>query len=192
MGIRSPKKTYPPLFFTNVASLSVLPKSTYCSGYAYGQTPLYLEPMKQIYTAADIQNLLTDVTFRELDHWARTGLITPSVSDANGRGSRRIYDDTDLLILRIVNNLKLLGATRKLLKRVVTSVRKNGELMANKDTRTLVVTQDDIRLLDDNSITNVLAKSTCGLFVNLQAIPTQCHVSSADRNEDAGGTHDVT
>ncbi len=45
------------------------------------------------------------ITYRQLDYWARTGLVTPSVRDAAGSGSQRLYGFRDILVLRIVKRL---------------------------------------------------------------------------------------
>jgi DNA-binding transcriptional MerR regulator len=51
--------------------------------------------------AADIVGL----SYRQLDYWARTDLIRPSVSDARGSGSRRRYSYRDLLELKLIKTL---------------------------------------------------------------------------------------
>ena len=45
------------------------------------------------------------ITYRQLDYWARTDLIRPSLSDAAGSGSRRRYSYKDLLELRVIKTL---------------------------------------------------------------------------------------
>lgn len=45
------------------------------------------------------------ITYRQLDYWARTGLVVPSVRPASGSGSQRLYGFRDILILRIVKRL---------------------------------------------------------------------------------------
>ncbi len=45
------------------------------------------------------------ITYRQLDYWARTDLIRPSLSDATGSGSRRRYSYKDLLELRVIKTL---------------------------------------------------------------------------------------
>ena len=45
------------------------------------------------------------ITYRQLDYWARTGLVEPSVRSASGSGSQRLYGFRDILILRIVKRL---------------------------------------------------------------------------------------
>ena len=48
---------------------------------------------------------IVGITYRQLDYWARTDLIRPSLADANGSGSRRKYSYRDLLELKVVKNL---------------------------------------------------------------------------------------
>ena len=45
------------------------------------------------------------ITYRQLDYWARTGLVEPSVRSAHGSGSQRLYSFRDILTLRIVKRL---------------------------------------------------------------------------------------
>jgi DNA-binding transcriptional MerR regulator len=48
---------------------------------------------------------IVGITYRQLDYWARTDLIRPSLADATGSGSRRSYSYRDLLELKVVKNL---------------------------------------------------------------------------------------
>lgn len=48
---------------------------------------------------------IVGITYRQLDYWARTNLVRPSVSDANGSGSRRRYSYQDLLELKVIKTL---------------------------------------------------------------------------------------
>lgn len=48
---------------------------------------------------------LVGISYRQLDYWARTDLIRPSLSDASGSGSRRRYSYKDLLELRVIKTL---------------------------------------------------------------------------------------
>jgi DNA-binding transcriptional MerR regulator len=45
------------------------------------------------------------ITYRQLDYWARTDLVRPSVADAKGSGSRRQYSYRDLLELKVIKTL---------------------------------------------------------------------------------------
>jgi DNA-binding transcriptional MerR regulator len=48
---------------------------------------------------------IVGISYRQLDYWARTDLIRPSLSDAAGSGSRRRYSYRDLLELKVIKNL---------------------------------------------------------------------------------------
>lgn len=48
---------------------------------------------------------IAGITYRQLDYWARTQLVGPSVAAANGSGSRRRYSYTDLVELKVVKSL---------------------------------------------------------------------------------------
>jgi DNA-binding transcriptional MerR regulator len=48
---------------------------------------------------------IVGITYRQLDYWARTDLIRPSITDAAGSGSRRRYSYRNLLELKVVKNL---------------------------------------------------------------------------------------
>lgn len=48
---------------------------------------------------------IVGITYRQLDYWARTDLIRPSVADATGSGSRRRYSYKDLLELKVIKRL---------------------------------------------------------------------------------------
>lgn len=45
------------------------------------------------------------ITYRQLDYWARTGLVEPSIRPASGSGTQRLYSFHDILVLRIVKRL---------------------------------------------------------------------------------------
>jgi DNA-binding transcriptional MerR regulator len=48
---------------------------------------------------------IVGITYRQLDYWARTDLVRPSLADANGSGTRRRYSYRDLLELKVIKNL---------------------------------------------------------------------------------------
>jgi len=48
---------------------------------------------------------LVGVTYRQLDYWARTGLLTPSVASASGSGSKRKYSYRDVVELKVIKQL---------------------------------------------------------------------------------------
>ncbi|MGC8510234.1 MAG: MerR family transcriptional regulator [Acidimicrobiales bacterium] len=48
---------------------------------------------------------LTGVTYRQLDYWARTDLVTPSITPASGSGSKRAYSYGDVLEVKVIKSL---------------------------------------------------------------------------------------
>jgi DNA-binding transcriptional MerR regulator len=48
---------------------------------------------------------IVGITYRQLDYWARTGLLRPSLAEANGSGSHRLYSYSDLLELKVIKQL---------------------------------------------------------------------------------------
>ena len=61
---------------------------------------------------------IVGITYRQLDYWARTELIRPSLSDASGSGTRRRYSYRDLLKLKAVKALIDAGIRLALIRRV--------------------------------------------------------------------------
>ena len=52
---------------------------------------------------------IVGITYRQLDYWARTDLIRPSLADAKGSGTQRLYSYKDLVELKVIKNLLDLG-----------------------------------------------------------------------------------
>jgi DNA-binding transcriptional MerR regulator len=48
---------------------------------------------------------IVGITYRQLDYWARTDLIRPSLADANGSGTQRLYSYRDLVELKVIKSL---------------------------------------------------------------------------------------
>jgi predicted RNase H-like HicB family nuclease/DNA-binding transcriptional MerR regulator len=62
---------------------------------------------------------LTGVSYRNLDYWARTGLVRSSIRAAGGKGSRRVYAFQDLVALRLVKQLRAAGIPLQAIRRAV-------------------------------------------------------------------------
>lgn len=66
------------------------------------------------------------ITYRQLDYWARTNLVTPSIRDASGSGTQRLYGFRDILILRIVKRLIDTGVSLPNIRAAVEHLDKRG------------------------------------------------------------------
>jgi DNA-binding transcriptional MerR regulator len=68
---------------------------------------------------------IVGITYRQLDYWARTDLVRPSVADAKGSGSQRRYSYRDLLELKVIKNLLDAGVSLQSARRAIEYLRKN-------------------------------------------------------------------
>ena len=66
------------------------------------------------------------ITYRQLDYWARTGLVEPSVRGATGSGSQRLYSFRDILVLKIVKRLLDTGVSLQQIRTAVEHLRERG------------------------------------------------------------------
>jgi DNA-binding transcriptional MerR regulator len=66
------------------------------------------------------------ITYRQLDYWARTGLVEPSVRDARGSGTQRLYGFRDILVLKIVKRLLDTGVSLQQIRAAVVHLRERG------------------------------------------------------------------
>jgi DNA-binding transcriptional MerR regulator len=48
---------------------------------------------------------IVGISYRQLDYWARTGLVRPSIKDAQGSGSQRLYSFQDLATLKLIKRM---------------------------------------------------------------------------------------
>ncbi|MFI0408813.1 MerR family transcriptional regulator [Actinomadura sp. 3N508] len=66
------------------------------------------------------------ITYRQLDYWARTKLVEPSVRSAHGSGSQRLYSFRDILVLKVVKRLLDTGVSLQQIRTAVTHLRDRG------------------------------------------------------------------
>lgn len=77
------------------------------------------------YRAKPVQDLV-GISYRQLDHWDRTGLVSPSIGDARGSGSRRLYSFRDVLILKVIKRLLDTGISLQNIRNAVGHLREIG------------------------------------------------------------------
>jgi DNA-binding transcriptional MerR regulator len=66
------------------------------------------------------------ITYRQLDYWARTSLVEPSVRAAHGSGSQRLYSFRDILVLKVVKRLLDTGISLQQIRAAVKHLRDRG------------------------------------------------------------------
>ena len=104
---------------------------------------------------------IVGITYRQLDYWARTDLVRPSIHDATGSGSRRRYSYRDLLELKVVKTLLDAGIKLESVRGVFSYLREQlGEDVASAQ---LVITAGSAVLVrDDDELVDLLKQ---GQFV---------------------------
>lgn len=102
--------------------------------------------------AADI----VGITYRQLDYWARTDLIRPSVADAKGSGSRRRYSAKDLVELKMIKTLLDAGQKLERVRAAFGYLRDLGDELSAAQ---LVIAGDSVILVrDGNELIDVVNK----------------------------------
>lgn len=66
------------------------------------------------------------ITYRQLDYWARTGLIEPSMQNAQGSGTIRLYSFYDILVLKVVKRLLDTGVSLQNIRAAIDHLRTQG------------------------------------------------------------------
>lgn len=67
-----------------------------------------------------------EITYRQLDYWARTRLVEPSVSASEGTGGQRLYSFRDILVLKVVKRLLDTGISLQQIRTAVDHLRHRG------------------------------------------------------------------
>ncbi len=66
------------------------------------------------------------ITYRQLDYWARTGLVEPTVRGASGSGTQRLYSFRDILLLKVIKRLLDAGISLQQIRTAVQHLRERG------------------------------------------------------------------
>ncbi|HVA74861.1 MAG TPA: MerR family transcriptional regulator [Acidimicrobiales bacterium] len=74
---------------------------------------------------------IVGITYRQLDYWARTGLLHPSITEARGSGSQRLYSYTDLVQLKVIKRLLDAGLSLRAARKAIECLRSTGDDLAS-------------------------------------------------------------
>ena len=101
------------------------------------------QPADEGYRAPQVCNLV-GITYRQLDYWARTGLIVPSISAAHGSGSQRRYSFGDIVQLKVVKRLLDAGMSLKRIRTAVEILRE--QLQSNNPLGDVTLLSDGVTI----------------------------------------------
>ncbi len=68
---------------------------------------------------------IVGISYRQLDYWARTGLLTPSIREAGGSGTQRLYSFQDLVQLRVIKKLIDAGISLQRIRKAIVYLREH-------------------------------------------------------------------
>jgi len=105
---------------------------------------------------------LTGVTYRQLDYWARTSLVTPSITPASGSGSKRAYSYSDVLEVKVIKSLLSSGVSLSRARQAVDCLR--GALGADLGSSSLVLSDNGSVLAHDDGDLVDLLRGGQGVF----------------------------
>lgn len=90
---------------------------------------------------------LTGVPYKRLDSWANSGFLIPSIAEADGTGSRRLYSFQDLITLRTAKLLRDAGISLQGLRNVVQFLRDTHGMAQPLAHTRLVMVGDDVLIV---------------------------------------------
>jgi DNA-binding transcriptional MerR regulator len=140
---------------------------------------------------------IVGITYRQLDYWTTTGLIKPSVRDAEGSGSQRLYGFDDIVQLKVIKSLLDAGVSLQRIRAALEFVREGGLSLRNL---TLLADGSKVYALDDNQQVIDLLGRGQGVFAiavapvyeavqaQVMAVPSERAFPTADEGagDDAG------
>lgn len=92
------------------------------------------------------------ITYRQLDYWARTGLVEPSIRGAVGSGTQRLYSFRDVLLLKIIKRLLDAGISLQQIRSAIQHLRQRG----TDDLTTVTLMSDGVSVYECRSTDEVI------------------------------------
>ena len=137
---------------------------------------------------------IVGITYRQLDYWARTDLLRPSISEARGSGTQRRYSYRDLLELKVIKRLLDAGVSLQSARRALELLRRSGtdvataNLVLNGSQSVLATSGEEIidLLKGGQGVLNIVALA--GVVRELDAAITDLapHSAGAQSPSDEG------
>jgi len=110
--------------------------------------------------SADVARRVVGITYRQLDYWDKTGLLRPSIKQAGGKGSRRVYSFEDLVELRVIAKLRTVGVSLPAVRKAARYVRQHFANLVRPLARLALVVDGKsilVRTTDDKHLVDVTA-----------------------------------
>jgi DNA-binding transcriptional MerR regulator len=135
---------------------------------------------------------IVGITYRQLDYWARTDLLHPSISEARGSGSQRRYSYSDLVSLKVIKRLLDSGVSLQAARRAIECLRSSGDDLASAnlviDDRRSVLARSGEEIIDllkgGQTVLNIVPLG--GVVSELEAAITDLGLSGGPGGSPAG------
>ncbi|WP_051197233.1 MerR family transcriptional regulator [Jonesia quinghaiensis] len=109
---------------TDQSALPVQPVSLRSQGTLFGDSLEDRDPQSGYRGPTACR--VAGITYRQLDYWARTGLVSPTIKPATGSGTHRLYSFRDILVLKVVKRLLDTGVSLQQIRVAVEQLRERG------------------------------------------------------------------
>jgi len=133
---------------------------------------------------------LAKITYRQLDHWAATGLVAPSLAPARpGTGNRRRYSFTDVVVMRTAGELRRAGVSLQGIRKVVGELKRLGDGSELSQARLIVDGNDVVVVVDERTVLSVLRQPGQGalrLVLDLGGVLRELREVAADISSASG------
>ncbi|MEO6606003.1 MAG: MerR family transcriptional regulator [Aeromicrobium sp.] len=134
------------------------------------------------------------ITYRQLDYWARTGLVDPTVRSATGSGTQRLYSFKDILLLKIIKRLLDAGVSLQQIRVAIDHLRERG----TDDLTEVTLMSDGASVYECRSADEVIdllqgGQGVFGIAIggvwkeiegSLHSLPSERAISDADSTTD--------
>ena len=135
---------------------------------------------------------IVGITYRQLDYWARTGLITPSIKAAAGSGSQREYSYEDLVALKTIKSLLDTGVSLQKVREAVGYLQSSGAARLSE----ITLVSDGNRIYachNDREVIDLLGRGQGVFAIALQPVVKEleaslAHLGSRRASNGARGT----
>lgn len=138
---------------------------------------------------------IAGITYRQLDYWARTGLLEPSVRPAQGSGTQRLYSFRDILVLKVIKKLLDSGVSLHNIRTAVEHLRRRGA----QDLAQITLMSDGTTIYELSSPDEVVdllqgGQAVFGIAVGrvVREVEGSLAALPAERADDSGQTVPVT
>ena len=115
--------------------------------------------MNNVFTAREVR-VRTGLTYRQIDDLARKGLLGPSIAAAAGKGTRRLYSERDVVLLRAVAYLRKAGVGRVTFA-VAMKFLQTGAITRSTRGRFLVIARGRAQVMDSAKLVGFLQEPSC-------------------------------